>query len=139
MNQSKVWKHLAALVYDIFPILGIFLTTSLFLLLLRQGQEIGPHNLWFQLLLLFEVWFYFAYSWKKGGQTLGMRAWKLGIVNHHKMTWSAATLRFLAGLLSTLLLGLGLWAKLWRQDQQSWMDMACGLPTMDVTTNEASG
>ncbi len=135
MNQSKLWKHVAALIYDIFPILGIFLTTSLILLLIRQGQEIGSHSLWFQLLLFFEVWFYFVYSWIRGGQTLGMRAWKLGIVDHHTMGWSAATLRFLTGLLSTALLGLGLWAKLWRKDQQTWMDLACGRTTMDVSVN----
>ncbi len=133
MNQSKLWKHLAALTYDIFPILGIFLSTSLLLVLIRQGQEIEPRTLWFQLLLFFEVFFYFAYSWKRGGQTLGMRAWKIGIENYQTMNWPEASVRFFVGILSTVLLGLGLWVKHWRKDKKTWMDLVCHRSVIDVS------
>ncbi|WP_223787087.1 RDD family protein [Marinicella meishanensis] len=134
MKQSKLWKHVAALLYDIFPILGIFLITSLFLVLLRGGDEVQPGTIWLQLLLLIEVYLYFTYSWLKGGQTLGMRAWKLGIQNHHTMTWAQGTARFLVGLLSTALLGAGLWARRFDVAGLTWMDRVCQRPVISLET-----
>jgi len=132
-NKSNLWKHIAALTYDIFPILGIFLITSLFSVLIRGGNEVEPETLWFQLILFLEVYFYFIYSWKKGGQTLGMRAWKIAIYNHNSMSWLDVSKRFFVGLLSTCLLGLGLWHRMWSKKKLSWMDIACGQPTIDVS------
>jgi uncharacterized RDD family membrane protein YckC len=131
-KQSKLWKHIAALIYDIFPILGMFLVTSLFFVLLRSGEEVKPHTIWFQLVLLAEVFFYFTYSWKTGGQTIGMRAWKIGIANYSRLNWPQVTLRFITGLLSTCLLGLGLWYRSWSPKQLTWMDAACSQPVIDL-------
>lgn len=123
---------MAALLYDIFPILGIFLITSLFLVLLRGGEEVRPGTVWLQLLLLAEVYLYFTYSWLKGGQTLGMRAWKLGIQSHQTMTWGQGTLRFLVGLISTALLGLGLWWRRFDAEGLTWMDRVCHRPVISL-------
>ncbi len=133
MKKSKLWKHVAALIYDIFPILGIFLITSLFLVLIRQGDEVQPRTLWLQLLLFSEVFLYFTYSWKKGGQTLGMRAWKIGIEDYPNMTWSQVSVRFFAGLASTLLLGAGLWTRSLSNREMTWMDMACQRKVFNVS------
>ncbi len=125
MKKSKLWKHVAALIYDIFPILGIFLITSLFLVLIRHGEEVQPRTLWLQLLLFSEVFLYFTYSWKKGGQTLGMRAWKIGIEDYPNLTWPQVSTRFFVGLASTVLLGAGLWIRSLNTREMTWMDMAC--------------
>ena len=132
MKQSKLWKHVAALIYDIFPILALLLTTSLILVLVRQGEEVAPRTLWMQLILFAEVFLYFTYSWKKGGQTLGMRAWKIGIHNHHMLSWAQVSLRFAAGLVSTLLLGLGLWVRAFNKTKSTWMDAVCGQQVVDL-------
>lgn len=132
-RKTQLWKHLTALLYDIFPILAIWLVTSLFLLLVRGGTEIDPGTPWLTALLIAEVWLYFAYSWKKGGQTLGMRAWKIQIANFQELSWVQVSLRFMAGVISALLLGIGLWARIWSARQQTWMDLACGQPVIDVS------
>ncbi len=131
IHKSKLLKQLAALIYDIFPILGMFLVTSLLFIFLRAGKEVAPQTLWFQIILFLEVFFYFSYSWKKGGQTIGMKAWKIGISNHSTLTWPNVTLRFLTGLLSTIMLGAGLWYSLFNPKKLSWMDLACGQPVVD--------
>ncbi len=136
MKQSKLWKHLAALIYDIFPILALFLVTSLVLVLLRQGDEVQPRTLWLQLLLFGEVFLYFTYSWKKGGQTLGMRAWKISIQDHYHMSWGNASLRFFVGIISTVLLGAGLWSRKFNSKHSTWMDMACGYSVIDLTADK---
>ncbi|MCB1581932.1 MAG: RDD family protein [Marinicella sp.] len=131
-HKSKLWKHLAALVYDIFPILGLFLVTSLIMVVFRRGEEVVAGTLWFQLLLLSEFYLYFTYSWKKGGQTLGMRAWKIGIADYQQLSWTEVTIRLMIGLVSTILLGLGLWSRLWDKNQQTWMDKVCGCSVIDL-------
>ncbi|MCX7552620.1 RDD family protein [Marinicella sp. S1101] len=133
MYKSQLWKHLAALVYDIFPILALFLTTSLILILFRQGQEVQPRTFWLQAILFLEVFLYFAYSWKLGGQTLGMRAWKIKIENHQQLTWPDVTWRFLVGIFSTALLGLGWWSRRFNLNNLTWMDMACKQRVIDVS------
>lgn len=132
MNKSSPWKHAAALVYDIFPILGLFLTTSLFVMFIRGGEEVPAGTLWFQLLLAAELYLYFAHSWKSGGQTLGMRAWKLAIADYQQLTWNQVTLRFLVGLLSTALLGLGLWVQHFNKSRSTWMDLVSKSKTIDL-------
>ncbi|MCF6300148.1 MAG: RDD family protein [Proteobacteria bacterium] len=122
MNETKLWKHFASLLYDLFPIAGIILLTSTLVLLVRSGREVEPQSLWFQLVIIAEIFLYFAYSWKKGGQTLGMRAWRIIITDYQKLTWKDVTLRFLAGIISTLLLGAGLWTRRWHKHKRTWMD-----------------
>ena len=133
MKQSKLWKHVAALIYDTLPILALFLVTSLILVLVRQGEEVPPKTFWMQLILFLEVFFYFTYSWKVGGQTLGMRAWKIGIQHPHLMSWYQVTLRFVVGVVSTLLLGLGLWSRKFNAAELTWMDAACGQRVIDLS------
>lgn len=137
IHKSKLWKHVAALIYDIFPILGILLITSLLLVLLRAGKEVEPQTFWFQSIICFEVYFYFSYSWKKGGQTIGMRAWKIGIDNYQSLTWMHVTLRFISGVLSFCLLGAGLWYRYLNPNKLTWMDLACGQAVIDLSPSQA--
>lgn len=136
MKQSKLWKHLAALTYDIFPILALFLVTSLILVLIRQGEEVQPRTFWMQGILFIEVFLYFTYSWKKGGQTLGMRAWKIAIKDPHLMSWKQVTMRFFAGMASTILLGFGLWSRAFNPSHSTWMDQACGQRIVDLQQDD---
>jgi uncharacterized RDD family membrane protein YckC len=138
MPISTTWRHVAAFVYDLFPIIGLWLLTSVVVVLLRGGNEVPPGTLWFQLLLMAECVFYFTFSWIKGGQTLGMRAWKIGIENHQNMSWWQTLARFLVGLLSTILFGAGLWCKKFNHANLSWMDIVSGHRTVNVMTSTKS-
>lgn len=133
MPITPTWKHFAAFLYDIFPILGIFFSTSLAVLIFRNGEELERYNPWFISLLLSELFFYYIYSWKKGGQTLGMRAWKFKITpnqpNQPNLTWLQATARFFVGIVSTALAGLGLFWKIFSKGNKSWMDLASNSST----------
>ena len=128
MPITSIWKHFAAFLYDIFPLIGVFLSTSLIVLVVRGGIPVERYSPWFSALLLFEFAGYYVYSWKVGGQTLGMRAWKMKIIpnaiNQNNLTWGQALLRLLAGIASTLLFGLGLFWKRFSKKKESWMDIA---------------
>ncbi|MFV1993160.1 MAG: RDD family protein, partial [Acidiferrobacterales bacterium] len=78
----------------------------------------------FRVLLLVIAYLFFCWFWTHGGQTLGMRAWKIRLLNldNGPVTWLAATGRFCLAILSWLLLGLGYFSMLWDPDGLSWHD-----------------
>ena len=135
MHETKLWKHFASYFYDIFPVLGVLLLTNLLVLFARDGVEVPANTLWFSFLIFFEIGFYYIHSWKIGGQTLGMRAWKIKIVsnsNSDNITYIQATLRFVTGIISSLMLGLGLFWKLFSKKNLSWMDMVSQTSTINT-------
>ncbi len=71
---------------------------------------------------------FFAGFWTHGGQTLGMRAWRIRLVGRGggRVSWGQATLRFFAAIVSWLALGLGfLWALVDRE-RHAWHDRCSG-------------
>jgi uncharacterized RDD family membrane protein YckC len=77
-------------------------------------------------LLLFEVipLIFFTGFWSRGGQTLGMRAWRLKRVraDGSAVTWGDAFKRHLAAILSWLVVGLGFFWMLVDPDKLTWHD-----------------
>lgn len=128
MSKTNVLKHIAAFVYDVFPVIGILIVTSGITLILRTGDEVQAHTWWFQVFIFCEIALYYIYFWKVGGQTIGMKAWKIHIKpnneNQHQLSWKQASMRFIVGLFSTAFLGAGLYWKFFSKDGRSWMDLA---------------
>ncbi len=139
MPKTNVLKHIAAFVYDIFPVVGILIVTSGLTLILRTGNEVQAHTHWFQALILCEISLYYIYFWKVGGQTIGMKAWKIQIVPNDKrkeqLSWKQASLRFIVGVLSTAFLGLGLFWKYFSKEGKSWMDLVSDSHTIYKSKN----
>src|SRR5262249_28031130 len=69
---------------------------------------------------------YFVISWTRGGQTIGMRAWRLRVMRTHggALTWPRALLRFAVALISLAAFVAGfVWA--WFEPQRrTWHDLA---------------
>lgn len=65
-----------------------------------------------QFYLLGVCFVFYGWFWVHGGQTLGLRTWRLRVVRHDStpITWRHAALRFAGAILSWAALGLGfLW------------------------------
>lgn len=108
LPSAGALRRIAALVYDLLIIIAIhFLVSALYLAIVLRGNapEHAPQlqATLFPLLLLATFGFY-AWFWTHGGQTLGMRAWKLKVVDArlagHRITIVQCLLRFVTGLLS---------------------------------------
>jgi uncharacterized RDD family membrane protein YckC len=119
-----LWRRLFALFYDLFAVLAIVATVGLGCELATRGQLIttGPQihiAWWYQPLQGLMVAAYFLVSWLRGGQTLGMRPWRIRIAasNGARLTLRQALVRLLTAALPLLLLWLapawGLRAALW--------------------------
>jgi uncharacterized RDD family membrane protein YckC len=124
------WR-LLAIVYDLLPVLALCFATAALVLLLRGGTPVaaGSPAAWGEFALMLLVCFaYFGFSWRRGGQTLGMRAWRLQLVSIAGGVpgWRQLALRFAVAGLSLGCVGIGfLWALLDRE-RRTWHDLASG-------------
>jgi uncharacterized RDD family membrane protein YckC len=125
---AGVFRRLAAACYDALLLGAIWMGATLVIVTARGGAAIPPGNPGYQLLLLVSAALFFVTSWLRGGQTLGMRAWRLRVERESGEPLDVRTgaVRFLAGLLTIATGGIGLlWLWLDR-DELTWHDRLAG-------------
>ncbi|MDH3901560.1 MAG: RDD family protein [Gammaproteobacteria bacterium] len=110
-EPAGLLRRLVAMFYDCLLLLSVlFLGTALALLVTRGTLD--HQNPFFRGYLLGLCFLFYAWFWMHGGQTLGMRTWKLRIqrLDGGPVTLRQALLRFLCAIPCWALLGLGyLW------------------------------
>lgn len=111
MTPAGLWPRLAAAVYDSLLIGALlFAATALVNPLMPQDHVPGGAH-WYQAGLLLLVFGFYGWFWTHGGQTLGMRAWRLRVLttDGQALDWRRATLRFVLSVLAwSTIIGL-LW------------------------------
>jgi uncharacterized RDD family membrane protein YckC len=121
-------RRLGAIFYDLLLLIAL-LAVATTLITLPLGMPEGGSLLAFQL-FLFEIipLLFFSGFWWRGGQTLGMRAWRLKVVrmDGSALSWGDALKRHLGALLSCLALGLGFLWILVDRDRLAWHDRLSG-------------
>lgn len=99
--------------YDCLLLSAVLFFCTLILLPFTHGQAIASGNMPFDIYLYLITYFYFVWQWTHGGQTLGMKAWKIRLesLNTDPVTWQRASLRFFLACLSWIFVGAGfLWS-----------------------------
>jgi len=121
-------RRLGAMGYDALVLLAIWFLATALALPLNGGKAIPPGNPWFSAYLAGWAVLYFCGSWLIGGQTIGMRAWRLRLMADRGGLPRIAQIlvRFAVSLVSWLPLGLGYWWALGRGDRLCWHDLASG-------------
>ncbi|MEA5124014.1 RDD family protein [Xanthomonas floridensis] len=127
------WRILA-LCYDFWPALALWMLVSTCFTLgftlagHPARQNIAPFSAW-QWLLWLCCWvvagIYATVSWRRGGQTLGMRPWRLHL-QEPRPTWRQAWTRYAVGTLSLALAGAGFWWAWVDRERLTWHDRASG-------------
>lgn len=112
---SLLLRRLAALAYDLI-VLGGLLVILTFPYLgatvwLSDADTIATGDRLYQSYLAVVVVGYFFASWRFGGQTVGMRAWRLYAADTrgHSLSWQQGALRAAINLPGLLLGGAGYW------------------------------
>ena len=128
---ALVGRRLLALLYDFFPMLGVWFLIGVIALIAHRGDAIHADTLagWLELIALWTVTgLYATVSWRRGGQTLGMRPWRLRVTAADGGTPSlrALWLRYAVGTASLLLAGLGFWWAWLDRNRLTWHDRASG-------------
>lgn len=119
-------RRLAAVGYDTLILVGLWLLADLLFVLVADGlgEPVWPRWL-LQACLWLVAYGFFAWFWLHGGQTLGMRVWRLKLVAvDGPVTPRITFLRFSAATLSWVLFGAGFFWMLLDRDRRSWHDHA---------------
>jgi uncharacterized RDD family membrane protein YckC len=130
-TPASLWLRLLAAVYDVLPLLALWFVAAVLALALTGGA-LDVHRLadkaLMQTLTLGVTAAYFVVSWMRGGQTIGMRPWRLRVVRSDSTPLDLvhAVLRFGVALLSLAPAGLGFWWALVDAQGRSWHDIAAG-------------
>lgn len=128
-QTAGLLRRLAALLYDMLLLFGLWTLVSALMLLVTGGWLAEPDRpIWLvfalQALLVLTTLGFFAWFWTHGGQTLGMRAWRLRLVgrNGAPVTLRQALIRVAAACLTLAPAGLGLWWMLIDPEGRAWHD-----------------
>jgi uncharacterized RDD family membrane protein YckC len=116
-SSAGFGRRVAALVYDsvLLAALLVVFTSGAVFLNHRVAVEPRTSGAWFYVYragLAGVVAGYYSINWIRSGQTLGMRAWRLRALSDQgmRMSWKAAALRCVLGLLAWAPAALGvLW------------------------------
>ena len=121
---AGLFRRLAALLYDSLLLLAVWFIAIAILLPLTGGEAFRANNPLITTYLLLISFFFYSWFWMHGGQTLGMRAWKLQLrsLRPGPLSWWQLLLRFIVALPAGALFGLGyLWILVDRK-KLSWHD-----------------
>ena len=131
ISRPGLIKRLAVIIYDGLLLAGLLFASFALIfavfLIFPEGFNNHPAVKYFKFSLLIGVAFiYYGWFWVKGGQTLGMKAWHLYLVDEDGkyITWKTAAIRFATAIISWACLGLGFaWVLLSRKNL-AWHDIA---------------
>lgn len=118
VQNATRFKLFAACVYELLLLLALWmLCTWIFVRLL--GDATGDHKRYvLQAFLWLITGVYFMWCWRKTGQTLATKTWKIKLVNQQNITLSMqqALIRYALASLSLLAFGAGFFWALFDKD-----------------------
>lgn len=118
------FRRMAAILYDSILLFGVWFIATAPLLALNEGKAVEPDQWFYTVYLVFVSFVFFGWFWTHGGQTLGMRAWKITIYTngHGPVSWWHALARFAAAFISWGIAGLGFVWILFSRNKLGWHD-----------------
>lgn len=122
-------RRLGAIFYDSVLVFGLvfFAFAVVYLpLAIGFGMEDSRGNPAYTLYLMLVAVSFHLWFWTHGGQTLGMRSWRLKVVDTAggPISLKQAVLRYLVAVISLAVFGLGFVWSLFDRQKRTWHDIA---------------
>lgn len=127
VKPAGVMLRFTAMIYDLLLLMALWFIIAAIFMTLRTalgGDPQAPGGpILTSLLFIASFWFY-SFFWRRGGQTLGMRAWRLRLINTtgKPLSLTQCLLRFMCAIPSLALFGLGYFWLWFDKDKQTWHD-----------------
>lgn len=128
-------RRLAAMVYDSLLLMAVSIlygaVTTGINILIKGAPEVGERVSWgiwgwvVSIGWVLTMGFFFCYFWHKSGQTLGMKTWRMKIVNDADLQspeYKKCVIRCLCAPFSLLLCGAGYWLMYANPQRQTMHD-----------------
>lgn len=137
-STPRLFRKLLAALYDALLLLALwFVTAAVMMMAFNQGKAIQhgqPLSYLLAPALLLVSFLFYGWFWTHGGQTLGMKSWKMRLLrdNGTAVTWKVALVRFAVAMLSWLVFGLGFLWSLVDSRNRTWHDIASGSVLHDL-------
>ncbi len=114
--------------YDAVLLLAILFLATAIALPFNGGNAFTADQYLYHAWLLLVSFLFYTWFWTHGGQTLGLKSWKMVVLteSHQPVHWRQASLRFFSALLSWACLGLGFLWILIDLEKQAWHDKLSG-------------
>lgn len=109
MQPAPVWRRLAAFAYDALLLAAMWMIAAMAITVTNQLMPIPSSGGLMRLAMGLIGLAFFCWFWVHGGQTLGMRAWRLRVqhLNGAPVRPTASMLRYMAGLLPVICASYG--------------------------------
>ena len=127
--NASLLRRLGAMLYDSLLVLALLMLATIPFVAIRSGEIVEPdNNLVYQICMMSVIYAFFVFFWSYGGQTLGMRAWRMRLETKDGEVPSVpvASLRFGIAVVSLLAFGLGFLWQLWDKEDLTWHDRFSG-------------
>lgn len=125
-----LWRQIVAMIYDTLLVLPLFMATTMLWVTIygprTEAQATVPNEIQWLSWLCVLVGF-FGLFWRKNGQTLGMQAWRIQLIDTSgrlQISWYQCLRRVIFALLSAICLGAGYWWCLFDRSGRTWHDHA---------------
>ena len=130
------WRRIFAIFYDTFLLAALLFISTALALPFNAGEAFAGNPLYLGYLVSV-CFLFFGWFWTHGGQTLGLRAWKIQILTETKqpLSWKDALSRFIWATLSWGLFGLGFIWILFDKEKKSLHDRLSGTQAF-ITTKD---
>ena len=122
--SASLFVRIAAMVYDGLLILAMWMVITIIAIAINDGTAVEAGNPILSSILFITFFAFYAKFWTHGGQTLGMRAWRLKIVNvqQGQITLVQCLLRLVMAVIGLAAFGLGyIWVFI-DKDKLAWHD-----------------
>jgi uncharacterized RDD family membrane protein YckC len=121
------WRRMAAISYDVLLLIAVCFLATAIALPLNNGEAFHAGQYAYPAYLIVIGFAFFGWFWTHGGQTPGMKAWKLKLISTNQLntstiSWKLAAKRFIAALLSWVVLGMGFIVILFGKQNLAWHD-----------------
>jgi uncharacterized RDD family membrane protein YckC len=127
-QPAGLLRRLAAMLYDALLLTAVYIVAGFVALAATGGEAVPSGSVWYQTYLLLIAMLFLCGFWINGGQTLGLKTWRLRVeaADGGPVDTRRALLRFAAGILALAPAGLGLFWLLFDPERRALHDRLSG-------------